>query len=192
MYFDANTASAIDVTNNALKQFTVGSLAEYARRFWEKEIVQIKKITLGEYTKAFKGYKSIVIPSLMVENVETHAVYEVLNFVEGGWSKSSIDGKKWYDYPAIYPFAYSYCASKEYATLASYRADSRGDTLTVLSKLEAKKLLEDIIAKQVAAQEEAKRAALLAQQQQLELQRQNDAIKDEDITALLNKLKNNR
>lgn len=197
MYFDENTARAIDVTNNALMQFTVGALARYYVNisFYRSrnEIVQIKKITLGEYTKGFWGYKNIVMPSLIVEDIETNKVFEVLFFQQGGWHKViPSDRNSKYTYPEIHPFATfgsdTYTANP---TVPSYHAEN-DTTFTILSKLEAKKLLEDMVAKQDAAKEESRRAALYAQQKQRELQKQNDAIKDSDIAALLNKYKNNR
>lgn len=197
MYFDENTAIAIDVTNNVLKQFTVGSLARYyVRMSWyhsREQYVEIKRITLGQYTKGFWGYKNIVIPSLIVEDIDKKETFEVLRFAEGGWHKViPSDRYSVYTYPEIHPFTtFGSGTYKTSSTVPSYHPD-QDITFTVLSKLEAMTMLKDKVAKQEAAKEAAKQAELFAQQQQQELQRQNDAIKDEDITALFNKFKNNR
>ena len=48
----------------------------------ERQIVQIKSIVLGEYAKGFLGYKNIVIPSLIVQNIETNEVFDIVKFYE--------------------------------------------------------------------------------------------------------------
>lgn len=191
MYFDENTANAIDATNNALRKLQIGSLVTYGAysdmyNGYDLQTYLIKDIVLGEYTKGFWGYKNVVFPSLMVENIETNRVHELLNYHEGGWYAMRSD--KYYSYPEIRPFATCGKASSRRQTIVSSYAFGGEYRFNVLNKLEAKKLLEEMVAKQEAD----KRAALYAQQQQRELQRQNDAIRDEDITALLNKYRSNR